>query len=148
MSIDEERQTKGVLLCFLWYMAISTFDLASSAATVDGCRTSVASWMTAPTNSNSFAVKFATIPAAVPRNQLFRIVAWVDGRAEVEELRASAEMQAHQHGMTTKPIAQRCSDGSFQIDGMLFHMPGVWTIYFDIRSRGVVERAQMDLVVR
>jgi hypothetical protein len=32
--------------------------------------------------------------------------------------------------------------GAYRVDGMLFHMPGYWELYFDLSREGVMERAQ------
>ena len=39
----------------------------------------------------------------------------------------------------------RQADGSFQADGMLFHMPGHWELYFDIWEDVGTERAQCSI---
>ena len=34
-------------------------------------------------------------------------------------------------------------DGSYQVDGLLLHMPGYWEVYFDLTTGPVTERAQV-----
>lgn len=46
----------------------------------------------------------------------------------VSTLSVDATMPAHQHGMNYTPQITTLGDGLFQIDGMVFHMPGEWEI--------------------
>ena len=50
-------------------------------------------------------------------------------------VQVDAFMPAHQHGMNYVPQVSGLGDGVFQVEGMLFHMPGVWemrvTVDFD-----------------
>ena len=63
------------------------------------------------------------------------------------ELSLNAGMQAHNHGMHTKPLIKRHSNQHFTVEGMLFHMPGTWQIEFDI-SRGILrDSAKMEIVL-
>ena len=62
-------------------------------------------------------------------------------------LSVDAAMPAHRHGMNTLPAVTARGDGSFQVDGMLLHMPGDWELYFDVTRRGVTERAQVAVTL-
>ena len=57
-------------------------------------------------------------------------------------LRPDAAMPQHGHGMNVAPTVKRTGDGEFRVDGMLFHMPGYWELYFDLGSADSLERAQ------
>ena len=56
------------------------------------------------------------------------------------ELTVDAGMPEHGHGMNTIPMTTANGDGSFVTDGMLFHMPGEWTIDM-IVTQGELEDA-------
>ena len=47
-------------------------------------------------------------------------------------------MPAHQHGLNYAPEVSALGDGTFRVDGLLFHMPGLWELAFrsDMVSRG------------
>lgn len=63
------------------------------------------------------------------------------------ELSLNAGMQAHNHGMHTKPAIKRRSNQHFVVEGMLFHMPGTWQIEFAI-SRGIIrDTAKLEVVL-
>jgi len=97
-----------------------------------------------------YVVEYRTEPATIPLNELFSIRATVTHAAggPVDEsitLTPDARMPHHRHGMNTKPVVARLGPGEFLIEGMMFHMPGRWEIYFDMTRDGETERA-MDVV--
>ncbi len=55
---------------------------------------------------------------------------------------ADAAMPHHGHGMNVVPQVTSEDGDVFLVDGMLFHMPGRWELYFDITEDDVTERAQ------
>lgn len=73
-----------------------------------------------------------------------------DKLADNVDLSVSATMPAHFHGMTTEPRVTKEGDGTWRVDGMLLHMPGVWQINFDlsIEGMGMTERAQADVMLQ
>jgi hypothetical protein len=67
----------------------------------------------------------------------------VNGGAPFEgTLRADAAMPQHGHGMNVAPTMKQVAPGAYRVDGMLFHMPGYWELYFDLSREGIMERAQ------
>jgi hypothetical protein len=56
-------------------------------------------------------------------------------------------MSAHGHGMNRVPLVTRTGPGHFLVEGLFFHMPGVWQLYFDLTRSGQTERAQFELEV-
>ncbi|HVR85091.1 MAG TPA: hypothetical protein VMU54_12315 [Planctomycetota bacterium] len=59
-----------------------------------------------------------------------------------------ARMPAHFHGMNRVPKVTQQADGIFVAEGLLFHMPGHWELYFDITQGGKTERAQVDVELK
>jgi hypothetical protein len=51
----------------------------------------------------------------------------------LELLDVGADMPGHNHGILTQPEWHKLADGSWQVDGMLLHMPGDWELYFDLK---------------
>ncbi|WP_319546338.1 hypothetical protein [Ruegeria conchae] len=41
-------------------------------------------------------------------------------------------MPAHQHGMNYTPKVTALDGGTFRVDDMLFHMPGLWELQVDV----------------
>ena len=61
------------------------------------------------------------------------------------ELSVDAAMPEHGHGMNRVPSVAALGDGRFRAEGLLFHMPGRWEIYFDVTRGAITERAQADV---
>lgn len=98
----------------------------------------------------TFRVRYSTRPNPVPLNELFTITALVEKTADGERasgctITADAAMPGHGHGMNTQPQVTQRRDNTYFVQGMLFHMPGHWELYFDVTCGGVTERAQVDI---
>lgn len=103
-------------------------------------------------NDQRYRVSYRTRPTSIPLHDLFQMDVLLRdaGGAPLGpevELRVDAAMPEHEHGMNTQPVARRLEQGLYRVEGMLFHMPGNWELYFDIRRGGVTERAQHSIVV-
>lgn len=99
-------------------------------------------------NAGNYTVTFTASPEPIPMNQLFDLsftVVSKRGSKEVPKVEVDARMPAHGHGMNRVPKVSRQPDGSFKAEGMLFHMPGHWELYFDVAEGGSTERAQCDV---
>jgi len=60
----------------------------------------------------------------------------------------NAGMPEHRHGMLHEPSTQRLSHDTWLAKDMLFHMPGLWRVQFDITdANGTVHRAESDVVL-
>ena len=87
----------------------------------------------------------------IPLNQYFALNVYLSEPLKPAnyplELSINAGMQAHNHGMHTKPVIQRRTNQHFVVEGMLFHMPGTWQIEFTI-SRGIIrDTARLEVVL-
>ena len=94
----------------------------------------------------TYRIEFLTRPEAIPLNEPFEVTARVyDARMNVGvegiELSVDAAMPEHGHGMNTQPVVSGPQQGTYTARGMLFHMPGRWELYFDIKQGGTTERA-------
>lgn len=102
-------------------------------------------------NAGTYEVFYVTEPSSIPMNEPFEIRACVTTPSADASppsglsLFVDAAMPEHQHGMNTKPSIQKADNGCYQIEGMLFHMPGRWELYFDITRDGITERAQTEI---
>ena len=99
-------------------------------------------------NAGHYRVIYQSRPATIPSGELFGLSVWIldepSGElAEDVELVVDASMPQHQHGMNVRPTQVEGEPGEHRIEGLLFHMPGAWTITFDLERKGVTERAQV-----
>ena len=98
-------------------------------------------------NAGRYRVTYLPLPDAIPAGELFAMRVWIHDAETDELLRdvglvVDAGMPHHQHGMNTKPLLTEEHSGAYRAENLLFHMPGAWTITFDIERAGVTERAQ------
>lgn len=99
-------------------------------------------------NDGTYVVEYTLEPAEVPLNERFSVVVSVlDGSEGAEpagdvSLALDARMPHHRHGMRVEPTVTRLDDGRWRVEGLLFHMPGRWELYFDVTRGAVTERAQ------
>ena len=56
-----------------------------------------------------------------------------------------ARMPEHRHGMNYRPRVVRKSEGVYVAEGLLFHMPGLWQLMFDVDRGGRMERLMTDI---
>lgn len=60
------------------------------------------------------------------------------------EVRVDATMPAHRHGMNYLPTVTPLAPGEFQVDGMVFHMPGLWKIEVEAETATGQQRYSFD----
>ncbi len=106
-----------------------------------------------PSNGGTYYVVYRAEPDPIPLNTLFSITVDVfDGAERARrpadiDLAVDGRMPEHRHGMNRKPRIVRRDDGSFLVTGMLFHMPGLWELHFDVTRGGTTERSQVDVIL-
>src|SRR5688572_27455558 len=78
--------------------------------------------------SGAFTVAWRPVAPAVPLNELFELeVELFEGRGTEKplvgaQLRVSAWMPEHMHGMSRRPQADESEPGRYRVRGMLLHM--------------------------
>lgn len=96
---------------------------------------------------NTYFLTYRLLPASIPLNQPFsiRVAIYLDqGHTQPARniaLHVDARMPQHRHGMNRRPRITTEKPGKFLVEGMLFHMPGRWELYFDVTCDGITERA-------
>ncbi len=102
---------------------------------------------------DTYRLSVSATPTRVETNRLFELniaITDADGvrmSAPAVVLTVDAAMPHHEHGLNTTPRVTPQGDG-FLAEGLIFHMPGKWEVYFDVEDRGITERAILELVVR
>jgi hypothetical protein len=128
--------------CALWASAIAASAQEPKPAVEDEILTA----------SGIYRIDYRTDPAPVPINEPFALDVIVRERyksspARLVDLEVDADMPAHNHGMFTAPKVTAVDPGRFRVTGMLFHMPGEWTIRFVVRRGLLHEKAEADVEV-
>jgi hypothetical protein len=97
----------------------------------------------------AWRVTWLSEPEEVPLNRPFTVLALVrdaDGAPREDvDLVVDAGMPHHNHGMNRVPELVPRGGGLFEARGLLFHMPGAWTLTFDVTEDGITERAECVL---
>jgi hypothetical protein len=104
-------------------------------------------------NDGAWRIVYEFEKAPIPRGQPFALDVWVFSsdapdlpRTDVA-LSVDAAMPEHGHGMNRVPRIEAKGGGRFRAEGLLFHMPGRWELYFDVTRGPITERAQTDVVL-
>lgn len=71
-----------------------------------------------------------------------------DGTPADVEMDVSALMLAHGHGLNSLPTISKLSTGVFRVEELRMGMPGLWEMYFDLRTRWNTERGQIAIFAR
>lgn len=104
----------------------------------------------ATTQGGTWVLSFQTIPEEVELSENFSMIVSVsidDGLDAEASLNLLATMPAHDHAMNTDPAVTANGDGTFNVDGMLFHMTGHWRIDVNVESPDrPAERAWFDTI--
>lgn len=104
-------------------------------------------------NDGAWRIVYRLARSPIPRGETFSIDAWVfsadapDAPRTDVNLSIDAAMPEHGHGMNRVPRIEAQGGGRFRAEGLLFHMPGKWELYFDVTLGPVTERAQTDILL-
>ncbi|MBL9141663.1 MAG: hypothetical protein JNK53_07335 [Phycisphaerae bacterium] len=108
-------------------------------------------WWLTNSADGRYAIRWRTVPEQVPLRDPFGIEATVvdtrTGQPSNATLSVDARMPHHHHGMNVAPVITQVAPGSWRADNLLFHMPGYWELYFDLREAGRMERGQAEVTL-
>lgn len=122
-----------------WF-ALWVFAFQSAALACDGSRPTI---VPVVKDAAVIAIELEEIRLSNP----FSLIVEVCEPVLVRELTIDATMPAHKHGMNYTPNVVATGDRIFQVDGMLFHMPGLWElqIKLDFSERVVTYTYPVEL---
>jgi len=122
--------------------------IASLALLLGGCTTTLDHRL--DSNDGVYEVSWSSDPSPIPVNEFFTMDVEVRRNGSLlttGDLVVDAAMPHHNHGMNHVPGIKRSGAGRWHVQDMLFHMPGDWELYFDIKQDGIVHRAQEAIEV-
>lgn len=67
--------------------------------------------------------------------------------ARARLLAVDATMPAHRHGMNYRPSLQALGDGRWQVQGLLWHMAGTWSLRLDVALDDRNQVLRQDVVL-
>lgn len=101
---------------------------------------------TATTDGGTWTVSYTPSVDPIAISENFTVTVSLDsGNLEGATVEFDAMMPAHNHGMNTQAQASDNGDGTWLVEGMLFHMPGHWRMMADVSSGDVTETAIFDV---
>ena len=63
----------------------------------------------------------------------------------VDELEVNGGMPEHDHGLPTQPqITSRLANGDYLLEGVRFHMQGLWQLFIEFQHDGAEDTATID----
>lgn len=89
-------------------------------------------------------IQLASPPVSAP----FPLSLWFCDAADLIDVKVTAIMPAHQHGMNYEPEVTFVTEEIVQVDGMVFHMPGEWQIQIDVVDAVWRAAYTYDIVVK
>ncbi len=131
--------------------------VASSFASAAPCGADLRGAVTA--ESANYLVAFRTQPPRIAVGKHFSVEfeTCVKGDAPAfTGVAVDAFMPEHGHGMNYRAVVKPAAGAKppnaptiarYRADGLMFHMPGRWDFYFDVRSASGTERATRSVVL-
>jgi hypothetical protein len=98
--------------------------------------------------SSDVVVLFRTVPSPIEIGRHFAVEAHVCPTPPIGAaagFMVDARMPEHRHGMNYRAHVSRRPDGIYVAEGLLFHMPGLWQLMFDVERGGRMERLMTDV---
>ncbi len=67
----------------------------------------------------------------------------------LEELSVFGGMPEHDHGLPTQPeVTTRLDNGDYLLEGVRFHMQGLWQLQIELNYEGVGDTAIIDFILQ
>lgn len=128
--------------------------LALAASTAQaGCGDGLPAERLQRAGTGGWTLAFASSAWPVPVGEFFAldVVACPPGAVAVPAgdgtLAVDATMPAHRHGMNYRARVQPLGPGRWRVDGLMFHMPGLWRLSFELGSGSTTRRITHDIEV-
>ncbi|MFK7927771.1 MAG: hypothetical protein AB8H79_06265 [Myxococcota bacterium] len=100
----------------------------------------------ATSDGGTWTVTYTASQDPIPQSENFTITVAVQGEGASElDLTWDARMPLHGHGMNTQAETTAVGDGTFNVTGMLFHMPGHWEMSAELTDGTQTETAIFDV---
>jgi hypothetical protein len=122
--------------------------LVAASGTAPPCEAPVQFGTAARLESSGVVVVFRTVPSPIEIGRHFTVEALVcpaPALGPAAGLMVDARMPEHRHGMNYRARVFRNADGIYVAEGLLFHMPGLWQLMFDVDRGGRMERLTTDI---
>ncbi len=119
-----------------WAVACLAMAVAGPAA-ADGCAAGLPDAGRQQVAGQGTTAVFVPSLWPIPVGQHFSLQLQVctdPGTTLPTEVRVDADMPAHRHGMNYRATVRNTGPGRYQVDGLMFHMPGRWRFRLELGS--------------
>ncbi len=102
-------------------------------------------------SDKTYRITYKTDPQQLIVSEPFTVhllICTVEGIPFDGDLKVSAAMPKHKHGMNFAPKVSKLSPGSYQVEAMVFHMPGAWGYEFSLAEGGKTTRLLSDHLLK
>lgn len=105
------------------------------------------------TSVGTYTLRWRSTPALLPLAQNFALDVWVFAASAPDvpladvTVDVDAGMPQHGHGLARQPRIANTGTGHWRAEGLRFHMPGRWELFFDVTRGARLERAQTSVVL-
>ena len=127
------------VLCVVLFAALAGEAAASSTVTVN------------VTSKQKLFTATVTHPDPLPVEQLHVWTVRLFDRKHHAVTRArikvSGDMPAHGHGLPTAPVAVARGRGVYQLQGMMFQMPGLWYVQLRVRAGNRLDTLRIKFTI-
>lgn len=128
-----------LVLCVVLFAALAGEAAASSTVTVN------------VTSKQKLFTATVTHPDPLPVEQLHVWTVRLFDRKHHAVTRArikvSGDMPAHGHGLPTAPVAVARGRGVYQLQGMMFQMPGLWYVQLRVRAGNRLDTLRIKFTI-
>lgn len=62
-------------------------------------------------------------------------------------VRVQAAMPEHRHGMNYRPTVQALGQGRWHVQGLMFHMPGLWELQLEVQADSRTEQLRAAVML-
>lgn len=93
-----------------------------------------------------YQLAFSASPSPIPAGQFFELDIALCPKAvgkKVGQLSIDAIMPKHQHGMNYQAGISARPNQQLHAEGLLFHMPGLWALHFDVAASADLPRERL-----
>ena len=128
-----------------WLAAI-VLVVGAGAAAADACDVPAGFTPRGRVEQSGVILVYRTVPPTIEVGKHFSLDALVcaDSGTPVLE-RVDATMPEHRHGMNYRATVGAKGPGRYVAEGLMFHMPGLWQLVFDVERAGQRTRLTSDL---
>jgi hypothetical protein len=94
-----------------------------------------------------YSLVYRTQPARLSVGEHFALdfsICAKEGRPAPSAVKVDAWMPAHRHGMNYRAEVSALGGGKFRAVGLMFHMPGLWQLLFDIDGERIADNLPIE----